>query len=42
MNDCSSRTASRDLGDLITKKLIKGSDKKGAATFYELIKTIKP
>ena len=42
INDCSSRTASRDLGDLLKKELIKSSDKKGAATFYELIKTIKP
>jgi len=42
INNCSSRTANRDLGDLIAKKLIKSSDKKGAATFYELIKTITP
>jgi len=40
INDCSGRTANRDLGDLIIKKLIKSSDKKGAATFYELITTI--
>ncbi len=42
INDCSGRTANRDLGDLITKNLIKSSDKKGAATFYELITTITP
>ncbi len=42
INGRSGRTANRDLGDLITKKLIKSSDKKGAATFYELITTIAP
>ena len=42
INDCSGRTANRDLGDLITKNLLKSSDKKGAATFYELITTITP
>ncbi len=42
INNCSGRTASRDLSNLITKKLIKSSEKKGAATFYELIKTIAP
>jgi len=42
ISECSSRTASRDLGDMITKNIIESSDKKGAGTFYQLIRTIKP
>jgi ATP-dependent DNA helicase RecG len=42
LSDCSNRTASRDLSDMIKKKIIESSDKKGAGTFYQLIRTIKP
>lgn len=42
INDCSSRTANRDLSDLMTKEIIKSSDKKGVATSYKLITPITP
>ncbi|MCD4795067.1 MAG: putative DNA binding domain-containing protein [Bacteroidales bacterium] len=40
ITNCSSRTASRDLRDMVAKNIIERSDTKGAGTFYQLIKTI--
>jgi len=40
--NCSNRTATRDLHDLVDKKIIKGSEIKGAGAFYEIITPIAP
>jgi len=36
LNDCSRNTASNDLGDLVHKNILVGSDVKGAGAFYQL------
>lgn len=36
INDCSRNTASNDLGDLVQKSILVGSDIKGAGAFYQL------
>ena len=36
LNDCSRNTASNDLGDLVQKNILVGSDVKGAGAFYQL------
>jgi len=36
LNECSRNTASNDLGDLVQKKVLIGSDIKGAGAFYQL------
>ena len=36
LNDCSRNTASNDLGDLVQKNILLGSDIKGAGAFYQL------
>lgn len=36
LNDCSRNTASNDLGDLVQKNILVGSDIKGAGVFYQL------
>jgi len=38
LNDCSRNTASNDLSELLDKKIIISSGKKGAGSFYELKK----
>ena len=40
--NCSNRTATRDLHDLVAKKIIKSSEIKGAGAYYELITPITP
>jgi ATP-dependent DNA helicase RecG len=37
INKCSRNTATNDLKDLVTKKLLKPSEISGAGSFYELI-----
>lgn len=36
INDCSRNTASNDIADLVQKKILIGSDVKGAGAFYQL------
>ncbi|PIY03080.1 MAG: hypothetical protein COZ21_10835, partial [Bacteroidetes bacterium CG_4_10_14_3_um_filter_31_20] len=36
INNCSRNTASNDLADLVQKKILVGSDVKGAGAFYQL------
>jgi ATP-dependent DNA helicase RecG len=36
LNDCSRKTASNDLADLVLRDIFKPSDVKGAGAFYQL------